>query len=171
MDRHEQGMAVGEKAHQAVGDQQGEAHIGPATACVAGAKLGGSQPACLNLLGQAVQGGHIAPAEIEPLPAYRMAAVGRFAKENGAVPMHVVGQEKAHGKGLGRLLQPFHIHPRGQHRGQGIEKSRRRELFQLAAAPGWGAPDHLKPIPAHGKEGKGAFRPEPLPGHGGWGSP
>jgi hypothetical protein len=47
----------------------------------------------LDVLGQAMQGGHIPPAEVESLAAHRMAAVGRFPDEDGAIPMQVVGQE------------------------------------------------------------------------------
>ena len=69
-------MAVREEPHQAVGDQEGEAHIGPTSAGVAGAQVGWGHSPCLDFLGQAMQGGHIPPAEVESLPAHRMARHG-----------------------------------------------------------------------------------------------
>ena len=107
---------------------------------------------------------HIAPAEVEALPAHGMAAMATLPQQDGPAPMQPPGQQQLHGKGPRLLHQGIGLQVGRQGAGQGIEKAHIRQALQLATTSLGGTPDQLEAPASQGQHRKGALRSKQLPG-------
>jgi hypothetical protein len=142
--RQQQGMTVGEDPHQQVGGQQGEKQIGPAPSSVGRTEAVGRQRSPGGPFGELMQHRHIPPAEIQPLAAHRMAAVGAFPHQHRAATMQAAGQLQRHRKAAGLHQQGLGLEHVRQDPCQPVEEGRSFQSLQLLATGRGRAPDQLE---------------------------